>query len=105
MGGADQSIYHITEYAAEWPKSDVSSMGESDKKKKFKWDIIGSKVLITKERQVMKYFYSALDKDTFDINGSKIGTGGLVTMQNSEQFKFRNEVGFSNVYEYFSGDT
>ena len=102
MGGADHAIYHIVEFEVTWPIVFNQSWSEEQRRQKFKVDLIGSKVLISKERQVMKYFYPNVDKDTFDIDGSKIGINGLLVMQNSTQFKFRNEVGFSNVYEYFS---
>ena len=83
MSGADHAIYHILEFEVKWPIVFNQSMSQEQRKQRFTANLIGSKVLISKERNVMKYFYPNVDKDTFDIDGSKIGVSGLLVMSNS----------------------
>ena len=66
--------------------------------------MVGTKALIPRKREVMKLFYPNLDKDTYDIDGCKLGlTAGLCVMPNSEAYRMTNECVFTNLYEYYQG--
>ena len=96
----DQAVYYIQEFIATWPLD----ADASNKKDGYSLDMIGSKALITRKREVMKLFYPNLDKDTYEINGSKLGlSAGLCVMPNSEKYRMTNECVFTNVYEYYQG--
>jgi len=50
----------------------------------------------------MKYYFVNLDPKTFDIDGGMVGTTeGLVTINRPDRYQLRNEVSFSNVWEFY----
>ena len=81
-----------------WPKNaNDTTSGEG-----YSLSLVGSKTLITRNREVMKLFYPNLNKDRYDINGSKLGlSAGMCVMENTEIYKMKNEVVFTTMYEYF----
>jgi len=72
----------------------------------YKLELVGSKSLIPREREVNKYFLSNMNPENFEIDGCKIGVSGITVMENSTSFLISNECTFSNVYQYMkSGGT
>ena len=61
------ATHYITEWETSWPKE-----GSKDASK-YSIELVGSKHLICRTREVMKYFYGNIDKNTYDINGVRLG--------------------------------
>ena len=101
LGGPNHSIYHVLEYEAKWTKNINVSLNKSYQENVFSWELISTKLLISKERIVMKLMYPNMNKETFDINGIKYEIDGCITIPNSEQFRLKNECMFTNIFEYY----
>ena len=90
----DQAVYYIFEFTATWPE-DHKNWSE------YKLELVQTKVLVPREREVMKLFLPNIDAATLDIDGSKLGlTKGMVTIRNSESWLFKDCSIFGNIYEY-----
>ena len=74
MADANHSVYYIQEFMATWPKN----ANETTSSDGYSLSLVGTKTLLVRTREVMKPFYPNVDKDTYSINGPKLGnlTGG-----------------------------
>ena len=73
----NQATHYITEWEATWPI-------DPKDKHLYSLELVASKSLVCREREVMKYFISHYDYENFEINGCKLGmSAGCTEMPNS----------------------